>query len=375
MIADWTSPEVRESLDLCLSCKACASDCPAGVDMATYKSEALYRSYRGRRRPVSHYSLGWLPRWISVIDRAPRVGPAVLNGVLAVRPLSRLVLGAAGIDRRRTAPRFAPLTFHRWWRRHGSTPAASGKRNSVVLWVDSFTDGMDPRVARAAISVLEHAGHRVIVPHEVACCGLTWITTGQLEGARKRLLSLLDVLEPFAVQGIPIVGLEPSCTAVLRSDLVELLPEDPRAATVAGLTRTLAEQLTVAAGSPEGWRPPDLTGLQLVVQQHCHHHSVLGFATDRQLLTDLGARLTVVSGCCGLAGNFGMEKGHYDMSVAVAQTSLLPALRDRAEGSIVLADGFSCRTQVEHLTGLTCLTLAELLAGHLVSGPSPAAGS
>jgi Fe-S oxidoreductase len=333
--------------------------------MATYKSEVLYRSYHGRRRPVSHYSLGWLPRWISVIDRAPRVGPAVINGMLAVRPLSRLILGAAGIDRRRSAPRFAPRTFHRWWRRNGITPSASEKRNPVVLWVDSFTDGMDPRVARAAISVLEHAGYRMIVPDEMACCGLTWITTGQLGGARKRLLRLLDVLEPFAAQGIPIVGLEPSCTAVLRSDLLELMPDDPRAATVAGLTRTLAEQLTVSAGAPDGWRPPDLTGLQLVVQPHCHHHSVLGFATDRQLLTDLGASLTVLSGCCGLAGNFGMEKGHYDMSVAVAETALLPALRDRAAGSIVLADGFSCRTQVEQLAGLTCLTLSELLAGHL----------
>ncbi len=360
LIPDWSSPEVHESLDLCLSCKACGSDCPAGVDMAQYKSEVLHRTYRKKLRPISHYSIGWLPRWIWVLDKLPRIGPAVLNTALGFRPLARLVLRAGGMDPRRTAPRFAPTTFHRQSRRarRHEVSQASDERPAVVLWADSFTDGMSPEVGLAAAQVLTSAGYRVIVPDDVACCGLTWITTGQLDGARTRLLRLLDILGPYADQGIPIVGLEPSCTAVLRSDLVELLPNDPRAERVHDLARTLAEQLT----SDPGWRPPDLSGVELVVQPHCHHHSVMGFATDERLLTAAGATLQLVVGCCGLAGNFGMERGHYEMSVAVAENALLPAIRTKSRASRVLADGFSCRTQIEQLAGQPSITLSQLLA-------------
>jgi FAD/FMN-containing dehydrogenase/Fe-S oxidoreductase len=383
LIPDWRSPELHESLDLCLSCKACASDCPAGVDMAQYKSEVLHRTYRGRLRPVSHYSIGWLPRWIALLDKFPRIGPSVVNRALAFRPLARLVLRAGGMDPRRSAPKFAPLTFHRWWRREHGKPgntAIHGRSSSgqpiagravgdqaspagpVVLWADSFTDGMNPEVARAALEVLTAAGHQVIVPEQTACCGLTWISTGQLDGARARLRGLLDVLAPYAELGIPIVGLEPSCTAVLRSDLLDLFPDDPRARQVAAATKTLAEQLTSRTGRPGAWHPPDLSGVELLVQPHCHHHAVLGFGTDRALLEAAGAKLTVLAGCCGLAGNFGMEAGHYETSLAVAENALLPALRDRSRGSIVLADGFSCRTQVEQLDGAPTLHLAQLLA-------------
>ena len=370
LVPDWSSTEVHESLDLCLSCKACGSDCPAGVDMAQYKAEVLYRKYRGRRRPVSHYSIGWLPRWIGLLDRLPYLGPAVVNTALAIRPLTRLVLRAGGMDPRRTAPKFAPVTFHRLARlarqRQAAAPAdETGTPDPVVLWADSFTDGMSPKVALAAADVLTDAGYQVVVPDEVACCGLTWITTGQLDGARARLLRLLDVLAPYAEQGIPIVGLEPSCTAVLRSDLVELLPDDPRARAVAAATRTLAEQLLSRAGSDDAWQPPDLSDAELVVQPHCHHHSVMGYGTDQRLLAEADATLEVVSGCCGLAGNFGMERGHYEMSVAVAENALLPALRSRPEHSIVLADGFSCRTQIEQLAGQPSTTLAQLLASRL----------
>ena len=367
MITDWSSSEVHESLDLCLSCKACARDCPAGVDMAQYKSEVLYRTYRGRLRPISHYGIGWLPRWISLLDRAPRIGPRCANMALGFRPLARLLMRAGGMDPRRSAPRFASVTFHRWWRRHGVKPGRNvstghDNRDPVVLWTDTFNDGMSPEVARAAVEVLTSAGYRVIVPDRQACCGLTWITTGQLDGARTRLRRLLEILGPYADQDIPIVGLEPSCTAVLRSDLVDLLPDDPRTKKVSSAARTLAELLTSRAGTPNEWHPPDLSGLELIVQPHCHHHSVMGFTPDQTLLTNSGATLKVVSGCCGLAGNFGMERGHYEMSVAVAENALLPALRSRSATSIVLADGFSCRTQVEHLAGLQSVHLAQLLA-------------
>ncbi|MET3806162.1 FAD/FMN-containing dehydrogenase/Fe-S oxidoreductase [Nakamurella sp. UYEF19] len=362
LIPDFHSSDVHDSLDLCLSCKACATDCPAGVDMAQYKSEVLYRRYRRRLRPISHYSIGWLPRWISMLDRLPRGAASVVNVALGFRPVERLVLRAGGMDPRRRAPRFSTRTFHRTWRRK---PVAAGSGDPVLLWADSFTDGMNPESAQAAAMILGSAGYRVIVAGEVACCGLSWITTGQLDGARKRLLRLLDVLEPYAAQGIPIVGLEPSCVAVLRSDLTELLPDDSRALLVAGATRTLAEQLTSRHGTPDAWSPPDLGGVELLVQPHCHHYAVMGFGTDRQLLEEAGATVTSVAGCCGLAGNFGMEAGHYEMSVAVAENALLPALRSRSAATIVLADGFSCRTQIDQLGGAPSMTLAQLLAAHL----------
>ena len=363
-ISDWSAPEVRESLDLCLSCKACASDCPAGVDMARYKSEVLYRTYRGKRRPASHYTLGRLPSWLAAIGRTGRVGPAVLNRVLAVDRLVNPCSAPAG-SIRRPVPRLAPETFRRHWRRRRATARPASTGDPVVLWADTFTDALNPATASAAATVLTHAGYRVVVPDGRACCGLTWITTGQLDGAKKRLRRLLDVLGPYAAQGIPIVGLEPSCTAVLRSDLLDLLPDDPTRHDVAAATRTLAEVLASRDGTEAAWRPPDLARVQLIVQPHCHHHSVMGFATDRRLLETAGAQMTVLAGCCGLAGNFGMEKGHYEMSVAVAETSLLPALRDRPPDAIVLADGFSCRTQIDHLAGVPSRTLAQLLAEHL----------
>jgi Fe-S oxidoreductase len=212
------------------------------------------------------------------------------------------------------------------------------------------------------------------VPGEEACCGLTWITTGQLDGARRRLSKLLTVLGPFAVNGVPIIGLEPSCTAVLRSDLLELFPDDPRAAAVARETRTLAELLTSPAplGPDEGWSVPDLTGVTAVVQPHCHHYSVMGFAADEKLLRAAGADIQVAAGCCGLAGNWGMEKGHYETSVKVAENSLLPALRELptrpGTEHVLLADGFSCRTQAGDLADVQGIALAELLASHLPRG-------
>jgi FAD/FMN-containing dehydrogenase/Fe-S oxidoreductase len=370
----WSARELEESLDLCLSCKACASDCPAGVDMAAYKSESLHRRYRRRIRPIAHYTLGWMPRWARLATRAPRLA----NALLAVRPLERLVLVAGGMDGRRRIPRFAH-PFRAWWRRReaggagetriaGTAPAnaaadaAASKR--VLLWVDTFSDNFSPAIGRAAVAVLEGAGYEVIVPGEEVCCGLTWITTGQLPAARRRLAHLVEVFHPYAAEGVPILGLEPSCTALLRSDLLELLPGDRRAADIARSTYTLAELLAAdePVGPGAGWRGPDLTGSTFVVQPHCHQHAVMGFGADERLLASLGATTTVLAGCCGLAGNFGMERGHYDVSVAVAENALLPALRDAPEGSVLLADGLSCRTQADQLGGVRGVHLAEVLA-------------
>ncbi len=354
----WAAPEVHEALDLCLSCKACASDCPTGIDMATYKSEALYQTYRGRRRPLRHYLLGQLPRWARLAGVAPRLA----NAPMSIGPVRRALLAAGGMDPRRSVPAFAPEPFRRW-RRRNAPPRGSGERGPVLLWVDSFSDSFDPAVARAAIDVLTAAGYEVKLPATQVCCGLTWISTGQLDGARARLRGLLDAFAEPARDGIPIVGLEPSCTAVLRTDLLELLGDDPRSAAVAGATRTLAEVLLAARQN--GWRPPSLAGVAVLAQPHCHQHATVGYATDTELLRGAGADVTTIAGCCGLAGNFGMEAGHYDVSVAVAENGLLPALRAAPPGTVLLADGFSCRTQASDLAGAPSTTLAQLFAGRL----------
>ncbi|GAA3794238.1 FAD-binding and (Fe-S)-binding domain-containing protein [Cellulomonas soli] len=377
----WSSPEVHESLDLCLSCKACSSDCPAGVDMAQYKSEVLHRTYRRRLRPMNHYALGWLPRWARLVTGVPGLAK-VANALLGIRPLAKAVLAAGGMDTRRKMVAFAEEPFRTWVDKgghdlvtRGASPSAArtGTRTPVLLWTDSFSDTLAPDVAKAAVTVLNDAGYEVLVPDHQACCGLTWISTGQLDGAKHQLEHLLEALGPFAVNGIPIVGLEPSCTAVLRSDLLDLFPDDPRAAAVSRQTHTLAELLTAEApvGPGDRWQVPDLSDVTAVVQPHCHHYSVMTWTADRALLTKAGATFSTTAGCCGLAGNFGMEKGHYEVSVAVAENSLLPALRAAAPGDIYLADGYSCRTQAEQLAGVQGHHLAQLLAERVRARTQP----
>ena len=401
------SPEVLEALDLCLACKACSADCPAGVDMARYRSEALFHTYRGRMRPLSHYTLGWLPRLTRVTARVPGLA-RIANVVMSVAPLRSLAFRIIGLDPRRGMPALQSGTFTAWARRRnllaGNVPASAssvpisearerdaapassdsareregatassmsgstvlngprdpGGRPYALVWADSFSQTLDDTGARAVVDVLEANGFAPIVAPD-ACCGLTWITTGQLTGAKKHLTSLLSVLSPFAASGIPIVGVEPSCTAVLRDDLLDLLPEDPRSALVSGATRTLAEVLSAVPASAR--RLPSLEGVEIVAQPHCHHYSVMGWDTDQALLESLGARVTRLEGCCGLAGNFGMEAGHYDLSVAVASHSLLPTLHAQPD-AVYLADGFSCRTQAAQLAGRGGVHLATLLAGY-----------
>ncbi|WP_300265032.1 FAD-binding and (Fe-S)-binding domain-containing protein [Microbacterium sp.] len=354
----WASEEVHDALDLCLSCKACASDCPAGVDMAAYKSESLHRRYRGRLRPITHYVLGWLPRWARL---ASPFAPLV-NAVLKVPGVSRLALWAGGMDTRRSIPAFARRSFRASQRRLRRRPPTEKR---VLLWTDSFSDSFSPEIPTAAIDVLADAGITAVLPETAQCCGLTWISTGQLTGARRRLSALVDAFHPAVAAGVPIVGLEPSCTAVLRSDLLEILPNDPRARDVAQSTFTLAEVLTgrTPVRPDADWQPPTLGGTEVLVQPHCHQHAVMGFTADAELLERMGATVTELAGCCGLAGNFGMERGHYDVSVAVAENALLPALRDKTERTVFLADGFSCRTQADQLADTPGIHLAQLISG------------
>ncbi|HZC99854.1 MAG TPA: FAD-linked oxidase C-terminal domain-containing protein, partial [Actinomycetes bacterium] len=355
LVRGLASPEVHEALDLCLACKGCASDCPAGVDMATYKAEVLHQTYRGRLRPAAHYTLGWLPRWAALAARAPRLANRLLTSPALAGAAKRL----GGVDPRRRLPTFAEQTLRAWWQARPAAAAASAGRPRVLLWPDTFTDYFSPGAGRAAARVLEGAGYRVELPDEPLCCGLTWISTGQLDTARRILRRTVERLAALVHGGTPLVGLEPSCLAVLRHDALTLLgPDDPAATPVARAARTLAELL---AATP-GWTPPDLSGITAVAQPHCHQHAVLGWDADRDLLARAGAEVTAVGGCCGLAGNFGAERGHYGVSVAVAETALLPAVRAAGPDAVVLADGFSCRTQLDHLTGRRALHLAELLA-------------
>jgi Fe-S oxidoreductase len=358
----WKSEALHDVLDLCLSCKGCASDCPTGIDMASYKAEALHQRYRGRIRPRAHYALGWLPRWTRLAARAPAAIKA-MNAAMRSRALRPLVAWGAGIDRRRTLPAFAPVTFRRWFASHRS-PA--GRNGDVVLFVDSFTDAFSPEVGRATVRVLEHAGYRVTVTERPVCCGITWISTGQLDGARAQARRTVRALLPHVRRGAKVVGMEPSCTGVLRSDAEELLRGVDAAAAreVAAATRTLAELLAETGD----WTPPDLSGVTGIAQPHCHHHAVMGWTKDAALLKEAGADVSRLGDCCGLAGNFGVEKGHHDVSVAVAEQRLLPAVRKTGRGEVVLADGFSCRTQLRELAERDGEHLAQLLARHLPEG-------
>lgn len=351
----WRSTEVRDALDLCLSCKGCLSDCPVNVDMATYKAEFTHHHYAGRpwARPLSHWSMGWLPLWSRVAAKAPGLANRLARGPLVKR------LG--GIAAEREIPEFAAQTFANWFAERATTGAPT--RGRVLLWPDSFTNHLAPQVGRAAVEVLEAAGYEVVLPDGPVCCGLTWISTGQLGAARKRLGRSLTRLAPHLQAGTPIVGLEPSCTAVLRRDAAELLPGNDLAERLGPATHTFAEFLLTS-----GWQPPRVDTAALV-QTHCHQHAVLGFDADRAVMAAAGIAADIPdSGCCGLAGNFGFERGHYDVSQQVGERVLLPAVRDAAESTAVVADGFSCRTQIAQGTPRRAVHLAELLAQALDRG-------
>ncbi|SIR65221.1 FAD-binding and (Fe-S)-binding domain-containing protein [Williamsia sterculiae] len=350
----WRSDDVREALDLCLSCKACSSDCPTGVDMANYKAEFLHQHYRGRARPLSHYSLGWMPAWLSA---ATRLAP-VANRVLASR-FSGLAARSAGLDPRRTTPRLAA----RRRVRDALATLSSSTEGDVLLFVDSFTKAFRPQVAAAAGRVLG-SHHSSVGCTADACCGLTWISTGQLDRARKVLEATARSLDDGTDR--PIVVPEPSCAAALRKDLPELVPT-AGARRVAARVRSFATH--VGTMLDDGWRPPVEPPASAVLQTHCHEYAVFGAATQRRVLQRLGVGdVHVADGCCGVAGNFGFEKGHYEVSVQVAEQALAPALRTASPTATVLTDGFSCAMAVEHLratdptvTAPTGIHLAELI--------------
>ncbi|MFJ7176081.1 FAD-binding and (Fe-S)-binding domain-containing protein [Streptomyces massasporeus] len=344
----WRSTEVRDALDLCLSCKACSSDCPVGVDMATYKAEFLHQHYRGRLRPRSHYSLGWLPTTSAPAGYAARPVNALLRG-----PLGKLLARLGGITTERRIPAFAS----RRALRNTLRAAKTAEPVKALLFVDSFTRAFRPRVAGAAGRVLADAGIPC-APQEGLCCGLTWVSTGQLGTARRIMARTVTALDNGDSRTIVVA--EPSCAAALKRDVPELLGTEA-ARRVADRVRTFTGALTDLAD--EGWTPPPLPE-SVVLQTHCHEYAAFKGHRPADLMRRLGVHtVDEAEGCCGLAGNFGFEAEHYDASIAVAGLALTPRL-DRLDGRPVVADGFSCATQIDHLTGdqdIRALHLAELL--------------
>ncbi|MQA63572.1 MAG: FAD-binding protein [Actinophytocola sp.] len=356
----WNSREVADALDLCLGCKGCKTDCPVGVDMATYKVEFLSRHYQGRRRPVSHYAMGALPRWL----KAAGLAPGVVNA-LTRSPLAAVFKRAGGIAPERDIPPLANSTMRRQLRRHSARAPRPGgdaaPRNQVLLLPDTFTNHFDPGVGADAAAVLDALGYEVVLPHRPVCCGLTWYSTGQLDTARRVLRRTLDVLEPWLEADTPIVGLEPSCTAMFKHDAEQVLGADPRVAKLSRNIETFAELLTAGDALPQA--ADGAEGADVLTQVHCHQYADLGYAADQEVLAALGVSSRLVDGgCCGLAGNFGFERGHYDVSVAAAEQQLLPAIRSAPDNAVVHADGFSCRTQIRQLAGREPEHLATLVA-------------
>ncbi len=347
----WRSEPVREALDLCLACKGCKGDCPVDVDMATYKSEFLAHYYAGRLRPRTAYTMGLIYWWARLAARAP----GVVNFVTHAPLLAPLMKAAGGIAPQRRLPVFAPQTFQAWFQRRPRKPAG-GRR--VILWPDTFNNHFHPETARAAVEVLEAAGCEVIVPRQSLCCGRPLYDWGMLGLARGLLRQVLDTLRDEIRAGTPVVGLEPSCVAVFRDELTNLFPDDEDAKRLRGQAFLLSEFLT----GLDGYTPPHLARAA-VVHGHCHHKAIMTMRDETRVLDAMGLDYRVLdSGCCGMAGAFGFERGeHYDVSIKAGERVLLPAVRQAAPDALIIADGFSCREQIAQTTDRRALHLAEVL--------------
>jgi FAD/FMN-containing dehydrogenase/Fe-S oxidoreductase len=355
----WRNEEVKEALDLCLSCKGCKGDCPVQVDMATYKAEFLSHYYKGRARPRQAYALGLIPLWARLAGRTP----AAANFVTHAPVVSRMVKGMGGVAAERDAPRFARRPFVSWFSSH---QPLHPEGPPVVLWPDTFTNYFEPHVARSAVTVLEAAGFRVELPSGPVCCGRPLYDYGMLSTARRLVKWTLRRLEPHLRAGTPIVGLEPSCVAVFRDEVTNLLPDDLDAQRLRDQSFVLSELLDRRAGH---WELPSLHRRALV-QPHCHHHAVIGFDDEKALLRRMGLDLELPdAGCCGMAGSFGYEAGErYRVSQAAGERKLLPAVRAAQPSTLVVADGFSCRSQIASGTDRHGLHLAEVLAMAITEG-------
>ncbi len=350
----WRSKEVKEALDLCLACKGCKGDCPVNVDMATYKAEFFAHYYKGRLRPPSAYAMGLIPVWAPLASQFPDL----VNGMMNAPGVSGLLKALGGIAQQREVPRFATVPFDRWFSRRR---AASRGGRRVVLWADTFNTYFTPSVAVAAVQFLEELGYEIETPRARVCCGRPFYDYGFLPLAQRYLRNALETLAPYLRDGTPIVGLEPSCIAVFRDELLNMFPNDLDAQRLAKQTYTLAEFLEKDGGQWQ-WSVPKFKKRALV-QAHCHHQAVMQFQSEMTVMSKLGLEVERPdSGCCGMAGSFGYEAGeHYDVSQACGERVILPKVRETGEDVLLIADGFSCREQIEQGTGRHALHLAEVL--------------
>ncbi len=359
----WRDEHVKEALDLCFACKGCKGECPVQVDMATYKAEFLSHYYKGRLRPITGYSMGLIYWWARLASLVPQV----VNFFSQAPILSNIVKALGGIAPQRRVPKFAPQTFKAWFRARGLRN--TGQRE-VILWPDTFNNHFFPETAIAAVEVLEDAGYQVIVPEQSLCCGRPLYDYGFLDMAERLLRQILDALRPQIRAGVPLVGLEPSCVAVFRDELVNLLPDDEDAKRLASQSFLLSEFLEHKAGH---YQPPKLQR-KAVVHGHCHHKAIMGMGDEETILSKLGLDYHVLdSGCCGMAGAFGFEKEHYDVSIKAGERVLLPAVREAEKSALIIADGFSCREQIAQTSDRQALHLAQVLqmAIHERAGTSP----
>jgi Fe-S oxidoreductase len=341
----WKSQEVFDALDLCLSCKGCKGDCPVNVDMATYKAEFLSHYYEHRARPRYAYAMGWIHRWARLASHVPRLANGIGGTGLAKR--------VAGIAPERRVPRFAEETFKEWFRKRG---VHNRDQPKVILWADTFNNYFHPEVAAAATEVLEEAGFRVVVPRAPLCCGRPLYDYGFLDEAETLLKQIVTYLKSSIEAGLPMVGLEPSCLTVFRDEMLNLIPQADGAKRLHAQAFTLAEFL-----SQHGYKPPALDRAAMV-HGHCHQKAIVGLDAEKKLFEAMGLKADVVDdGCCGMAGSFGFEQHKYDVSMKVYEHELGPRLRGLDPGTLVLADGFSCKTQIEQATGRRPLHLAQLL--------------
>ncbi|MFZ0866604.1 MAG: FAD-linked oxidase C-terminal domain-containing protein [Candidatus Sulfotelmatobacter sp.] len=359
----WRSEEVKQSLDLCLACKGCKTECPVGVDVATYKAEFLSHYYEGRVRPRSAYAFGNIDLWARLASNAP--GLANLTTQLAfLRDLSKIVVG---IPKERAIPAFAPESFKSWFHRRRSSSSDTGAL-PVLLWPDTFNNYFHPSSAKAAVEVLEASGFRVVVPKANLCCGRPLYDHGMLDRAQALLLQILDELSPEIEAGIPIVGLEPSCVAVFRDELLNLFPHDERAQALSRQTFLLSEFLETHAKD----FPLPRLDRKALLHGHCHHKSLMKMTAEESVLHRVGIDFqSPAPGCCGMAGSFGFEPDKYDLSIAIGELELLPAVRRAPDNWLIIADGFSCREQIAQGTPRRALHLAEVLQMALTTAVDP----
>lgn len=360
----WYDHHVKEALDLCLSCKACKSECPANVDMATYRAEFLSHYYDGQRRPIHAYAFGFINSWL----RVGALAPSLANAFMQAPGLTRVVKRILHVASERRVPRLATMTFHRWSakhgiptirrRRRGGTTPGEPQRSDVILWVDTFNNAFHPETSRAALRVLQSAGYTVSIPPSGLCCGRPLYDYGLLDRAKAYLRSILDQLGDAIDAGVPIVVLEPSCASVFRDELRNLLPADDRAIRLGRQVFVLSEFLE---SGPLRYEPPRLLR-RVLLHGHCHQKALMKMTHEEGVLRKMGVTLDAPdTGCCGMAGAFGFEADKFPVSQAIGERVLLPAVRGAAADTLIVADGFSCREQIEQATGRRAIHLAQVL--------------